>query len=77
MSQKPLCVVTHWVHPEIINYLEPHCRLVVNKTRETWPRQILFDHLKEADAAMMYGSFTQDGGNAYSTRQMREPDVPL
>ena len=31
----------------------------------------------EADAAMMYGSFTQDGGNAYSTRQMREPDVPL
>ena len=21
---------------------------------------------------MMYGSFTQDGGNAYSTRQMRE-----
>ena len=54
MSQKPLCVVTHWVHPEIINYLEPHCRLVVNKTRETWPRQILFDHLKEADAAMMF-----------------------
>ena len=30
-----------------------------------------------AAAAMMYGSFTQDGGNAYSTRQMREPDVPL
>ena len=29
------------------------------------------------NAAMMYGSFTQDGGNAYSTRQMREPDVPL
>lgn len=51
---KPVCVVTHWIHPEVIDFMAPHCELVLNQTRESLPRQALFARLSQADAAMMF-----------------------
>lgn len=54
MMEKPLAVITHWVHPEVADYLAQHCRLLLNDTRETLPRQELFARLAQADATMMF-----------------------
>ncbi|MBU1042208.1 MAG: hydroxyacid dehydrogenase [Proteobacteria bacterium] len=54
MNQKPLVVVTHWIHPEVAEYLSEHCRLLQNDTRETLPRKELFVRLAQADATMMF-----------------------
>lgn len=54
MKEKPLAVITHWIHPEVAVYLAQHCRLLLNDTRETLPRQELFARLAQADAAMMF-----------------------
>ncbi|MBU1229937.1 MAG: hydroxyacid dehydrogenase [Proteobacteria bacterium] len=54
MKGIPLAVITHWIHPEVTEYLAQHCRLLLNETRKTLPRQELFARLAQADAAMMF-----------------------
>jgi len=54
MKEKPLTVITHWIHPEVTEYLTQHCRLLLNDTRESLPRKELFLRLAQADAAMMF-----------------------
>ncbi|HQA04585.1 MAG TPA: hypothetical protein PKZ17_07635 [Thermodesulfovibrio thiophilus] len=36
---KPKVVITHWVHPEVIDFLNQYCEVFPNLTRETLPRE--------------------------------------
>ena len=52
MSAK--AVVTHWVEEEALELLRPHARVEANRTRDTWPREQLIEHCREADAVMVF-----------------------
>lgn len=51
---KPKIVVTHWVHPEIIELLQTVGEVVPNNTRETLPRAEVLERAKDADALMAF-----------------------
>lgn len=51
---KPKIVLTHWVHPEIIDYLQTTANVIPNTTRETLPREELLSRAKDADALMVF-----------------------
>lgn len=51
---KPKIVLTHWVHPEIINYLQTVAEVLPNTTRETLPREELITRAKDAEALMVF-----------------------
>ena len=52
MKQK--IVLTHWVHPEIIDYLQSVADVVPNMTRDTMSRAELLERAKDADALMVF-----------------------
>jgi len=54
MIQKPKVIITHWVHPEVIDFLSPHCELVLNQTGESLPRDELVYLTKDAEALMVF-----------------------
>jgi phosphonate dehydrogenase len=47
-------VATHWIHPEVIDLLQPHGQLVLNQTRETLPKEELMRRLSQAHAMMAF-----------------------
>ncbi len=47
-------VLTHWVHPGIIEYLSEHCEVVANETRETLDRDTLLARCRDAQAVMVF-----------------------
>jgi len=47
-------VITHWVHREVIDYLKPHCELVLNESRGTFSRQELLKRTKDAAGVMVF-----------------------
>lgn len=48
-------VITHWVHPEVIHYLESEgCKVTANETRETLPRTEILARAKDAAALMAF-----------------------
>jgi phosphonate dehydrogenase len=49
---KPKVVITHWVHQEIIDFLQPHCELILNQTQDTLPYQTIVNRCKDADAML-------------------------
>ena len=51
---KPKIVLTHWVHPEIIDYVQTTANVIPNTTRETLPREELLSRAKDADALMVF-----------------------
>ncbi|MCW7539457.1 phosphonate dehydrogenase [Aquabacterium sp. A7-Y] len=51
---KPRLVITHRVHPEIIDLLSPHCELVVNDSADTWPADEVLRRAQSADALMAF-----------------------
>jgi phosphonate dehydrogenase len=51
---KPEVVLTHWVHPEIIELLQTVAEVVPNMTRETLPREEVLARAKNADALMAF-----------------------
>lgn len=51
---KPKIVVTHWVHPEVIELLEDVGDVVPNTTRERLPRAELIARTRDADAIMTF-----------------------
>ncbi len=51
---KPKVVLTHWVHPEVIQYLSEYCQVVANPTRETLPRDRLLQLAQDAQALMVF-----------------------
>lgn len=36
---KARALITHWVHPEVIERLSGSCEVIANPTRESWPRE--------------------------------------
>ena len=53
-SQKPRVLVTHWVHHEVLAYLESTCEVIANETRATWPRDTVLDLAGDCDAMMAF-----------------------
>lgn len=51
---KPKIVLTHWVHPEIIDYLQTAATVIPNTTRMTLSREELLLRTKDADALMVF-----------------------
>lgn len=51
---KPQVVLTHWVHPEIITYLQTVADVIPNLTRDTLPRTELLERTKNAQALMAF-----------------------
>jgi phosphonate dehydrogenase len=51
---KPIVVLTHRVHPEILELLEPHCELIANQTAQTLPRDEILKRAKDAQAIMVF-----------------------
>jgi phosphonate dehydrogenase len=51
---KPKVILTHWVHPEIIELLQSVAEVVPNKTRDTLPREEVLARAKDADALMAF-----------------------
>lgn len=54
MNQKPKVVITHWIHPEVIDYLTPYCDLILNQTEETLSRQEVINRSKNAQGLMVF-----------------------
>src|SRR5690606_13278766 len=53
-AMKPKVVITHWVHPEIIEMLETVAEVVPNETRDTLPRAEILRRARDADALMAF-----------------------
>jgi phosphonate dehydrogenase len=51
---KPKVVLTHWVHPEIIELLQSVAEVIPNTTRDTLPREEVLARAKDADALMVF-----------------------
>lgn len=50
----PTIVLTHWVHPEVIDHLSPHGELILNQTRETLSGEELMNRMRQAHAMMAF-----------------------
>jgi phosphonate dehydrogenase len=47
-------VLTHWVHPEVLELLGSSCDVVPNPTRDTLPRAEIVRRCREAQAVMVF-----------------------
>ncbi len=53
-------VITHWVHPEVIEFLSQSCEVIPNTTRETLPREEILERTMDAHAIMVFMPDTVD-----------------
>lgn len=53
-SSQPRVLVTHWVHPEVLELLGRHCEVAGNPTRETWSAQRVQEAARECDAMIAF-----------------------
>ncbi len=51
---KPKVVITNWVHPEVIELLEPHCEVIANPHQESLSREEILQRAKNADGLMVF-----------------------
>ena len=51
---KPKVIITHWVHPEIIELLSDSTTVIANQTKDTLPRQEIIKRAKDAQAIMVF-----------------------
>lgn len=51
---KPKVLITHWVHPEVIQLLEQECEVIANPGRDTLPRAEILARSREAQAIMVF-----------------------
>lgn len=51
---KPRLVITHKVHQEVLDYLDPHCEIVANQTAESLAPEEVLRRVSEADAMMAF-----------------------
>ena len=51
---KPRVVITHWVHPEVLELLNQRCVSVPNPTRESLPREEILRRTQDARAIMVF-----------------------
>jgi len=57
---KPKVVLTHWVHPEIIELLQEVAEVIPNTSRETLPREEVLARARDAQAIMVFMPDTID-----------------
>ncbi|MDF2375070.1 MAG: phosphonate dehydrogenase [Verrucomicrobiales bacterium] len=60
ISKKPNLVVTHWIHPEVVSFLEDFCDPILNETRDSWPLETLMANCRRADGLMVFMPDTVD-----------------
>ena len=53
-------VITHWVHPEVIEFLSQSCEVIPNTTRDTLPREEILKRARDAHAIMAFMPDTVD-----------------
>lgn len=58
---KPKVVLTHWVHPEIVELLQRMAIVMPNTTKDTLPRAEVIARAKDADALIAFMPDTIDG----------------
>ncbi|MFQ5937937.1 MAG: phosphonate dehydrogenase, partial [Acidiferrobacterales bacterium] len=51
---RPKVVITNWIHPEVMEFLQPHCVVVANSTREPWSQETIIEHAKDAVGLMTF-----------------------
>ena len=51
---KAKVVLTHWVHPEIVEMLQEKTDVVANPSRKTFTRDELLERAADADALMAF-----------------------
>jgi phosphonate dehydrogenase len=51
---RPLVVITNWVHQEVLDRLAPHARLVANPSRTPWTRHQVLQRATEADCLLAF-----------------------
>ena len=51
---KPRALITHWVHPEVLRLLDPHCEVIFNPARDTWSRKRVLDAARDCDALIAF-----------------------
>jgi phosphonate dehydrogenase len=51
---KPKIVITHWVHPEVVELLEETCEVVANNARETLTSDVIRARARDASAIMVF-----------------------
>jgi phosphonate dehydrogenase len=54
MTARPKVVITHWVHPEVIDLLGESCDVIPNESKETLPRDEVIRRSRSADAIMAF-----------------------
>ncbi len=54
MILKPNVVLTHWVHPDVLDFLHESCEVVENPTRETLPRDEILNRARDAQGLMVF-----------------------
>jgi phosphonate dehydrogenase len=52
--EKPRVLITHWVHPEVIEALAGECEVLPNLERKTWPRDRVLELARQCAAVMMF-----------------------
>lgn len=52
--KKPKVILTHWVHPEIVEMLQEKAEVIANPSRKTLPRKELLKKAADADALMAF-----------------------
>jgi phosphonate dehydrogenase len=51
---RPRVIITEWVHPEVVEFLERGCEVVPNSTRESLPRKEVMRRAERAHAVMAF-----------------------
>lgn len=51
---KPKVVLTHWVHPEVVEFLAPHCEVVANPSRARLAGEEILARTRDAAAIMTF-----------------------
>ena len=54
MKPKPRVVITHRVHPEVLELLAPHCELIPNQSADTLPRDEIARRCATAQAVLAF-----------------------
>ena len=54
VTTKPRVVITHWVHSEVIDFLNESCVVVPNLSKETLPKDEVLRRSHDADAIMVF-----------------------
>jgi phosphonate dehydrogenase len=60
MPDKPRVVITHWVHPEVIQLLSQECEVIPNESRQSLSREEILRRCQRAKGLMVFMPDTVD-----------------